>query len=94
LTDKLKKKLVTNTVDFFRIDISSEQLSDPIFNQYNIFPRVVKVKEREIRLRDTTSIPEEIETYVDIIDTKLDKKKILKVGMDIYNDKVQKSLFG
>lgn len=86
LTDKLKKKLITNPVDFFRVDISSEQLSDPIFNQYNIFPRVTKVKKRELRLRDTSSIEEEMSTYVDIIDTKLDKNKLRQIGTDIYNE--------
>ena len=85
LTDKLKAKIATNTVDFFRIDVSSEQLTDPIFQQYNVFPRVTRSEKREIRLRETESVDEEIRKYVDIIDSKLDKKKLLKIGLELYH---------
>lgn len=84
LTDKLKRKLATNPVDFFRIDISSEQLSDPIFSKYNIFPRVTRVKKRELRLKDAESIDREIITYVDVIDSKLNKDKLKQIGINIY----------
>jgi len=85
LTDKLKAKIATNTVDFFRIDVSSEQLTDPIFHQYNVFPRVVETKKREIRLRETETVEEEVCKYVEIIETKLDKKMLLKIGLELYH---------
>lgn len=86
LTDKLKAKIAKNHVDFFRIEVSSDQLSDPIFNQYNVFPKVTRAKKREIRLKEAESLDSEIETYVDITDTKLDKKKLKMLGKEIAND--------
>ena len=85
LTDKSKAKIATNSVDFFRIDVDSEQLIDPIFHQYNVFPRVTKTKKREIRLRETENVDDEIRKYVEIIDSKLNKKKLLGIGLEIYN---------
>lgn len=85
LTDKLKAKIATNPVDFFRIDVSSEQLTDPIFQQYNVFPRVTETKKREIRLRETETVEEEVRKYVEITETKLDKKKLLQIGLELCN---------
>lgn len=86
LSDKLKKKIEKDEFNFFRIDVDSEQLKDPIFNKYNVFPRVVKTKKRELRLKDTNSVSDEIEKYVDITETKLDKKKLLEIGRGLLDE--------
>lgn len=87
LTDKLKKKLETNTKDFFRIDVDSSELKDPIFDKFNIFPRVVKTSKRTIRLKNTDSIEEEIKTYVDNDEnTQLNKNRLKQKGLELYNN--------
>lgn len=72
--------------NFFRIKISAEESSDPIFKNYNVSPYVVKSKEREIRLKTGSTEKEDIKTYVDITETNLDKKKLIKLGKEILND--------
>ncbi len=86
MSDKLKAKISKNDEDYFRIDVDSEQLSDPIFEKYNVFPRVTKTKKRELRLQGTTSITDEIDTYVDITDTKLGKAHLKNVGQRLHDE--------
>ena len=80
LSEKVIHKINGNNRDFFRIDIDPSDLSDKIFNKFNVFPNVVKKKEKKLRLRTTLSIDEEIQEYLNIIDTELDKEKLLQYG--------------
>ena len=80
LTEKLKKKIAKDSYNFYRIDISSDQLKDPIFDKHNVFSKVVKTKTREIRLKKTNGIKDEIGKYVKTSKTELDKDKLIKLG--------------
>jgi DNA repair exonuclease SbcCD nuclease subunit len=83
ISDIIRKKIGANLRDFFRISINSESLSDPVFNQYNVSPRIVKTKKKELRLEGTISIEEEIEKYVQIAKTDLDKDKLVSIAKDL-----------
>jgi len=83
LSERIKKSLMQNSRDFFRVEISSEELSDPIFKRYNIFPYITKTSKRELRLKDNDSIEDDIDQYLSITKTKLDKEIIKSVGLEI-----------
>jgi len=71
--------------NYYRIKVSQEEVSDPIFKKYNVSPYITKTKEREIRLKVDSSDEEEIETYVDITKTNLNKEKLVKIGKELMN---------
>lgn len=72
--------------NFFRIKISAEESSDPIFKNYNVSPYVIKSKERKVRLKTDSTEKEDIETYVEITKTNLNKQKLLKIGEELLNE--------
>jgi len=80
LSEKLNGKLENNNRDFFRLDIDSSELSNKIFNKFNVFPNIVKSRERKIRLKETKSEGEELQEYLNIVDTSLDKERLLRWG--------------
>ena len=80
LSNKLNGKLENNKRDFFRIDIDASELSNKIINKFNVFPNIIKSKEKKIRLKETKSVEEELQEYLNIIDTSLNKDKLLEFG--------------
>jgi len=82
LTDKLKRKIEDDNENFYRIDISPEQVKDTIFQKWNVFHNIIKSERREIRLKEAISVSDEVETYVELSDTKLDKLKLIEIGRE------------
>jgi DNA repair exonuclease SbcCD nuclease subunit len=85
LSDKLLEKLEKNNRDQFRINISPELLSHPIFKKANVKPNVVKMTRSETRLSHTTTVEEEMKVYVEQSKTSLNKEKLLEVGNRLLN---------
>jgi DNA repair exonuclease SbcCD nuclease subunit len=86
LTDTWKEIIEKDTRNFYRIDIFSEELNNPIFKQYNVFPNVIKSKKREVRIIESEDPTEELKSYIDILDTDLDKNELLKLGSSIIKE--------
>ena len=82
---RIRGKIEKDNYNFYRIDIGSEELSDPIFKQYNVFPNVVKTKKKRERLVKQESIEEEIEKYIEITETELDVNKLKVIGKELLN---------
>jgi len=83
LTDKLKRKIEDDNENFYRIDISPEQVKDTIFQKWNVFHNIIKSERREIRLKEAISVSDEVEIYVELSDTKLDKLKLIEIGKEL-----------
>ena len=78
LSDELREQF--NNRDFYRIDIESSELSDPIFKQFNVFPNIIRTKKKKERLVKQETIEEEINKYIEITETELNKDKLIKIG--------------
>lgn len=73
-----------NNDEFYRINISSDELINPIFKLYNVFPNITKMRDRKSRLRQTGNTKDEVLQYIDIVDTEhLDSDRLFKVGMEL-----------
>lgn len=83
---KLEKKISKNDRDFFRVDIESSELSNPIFEKHNVFHNIVKSEKREIRLKEVMSEDEELKEYINTTKTELDKKKLFNIGKEIISE--------
>ena len=70
-------------VNFFKIDIESEELGHSIFSRYNIFPNVIKNKKDKVRLELESSDDKDIEKYIELSKTNLDKEILLKIGKEL-----------
>jgi len=76
-SDKIRATVETNDYDFFRIDITPEELGDPVFKKYNVFPNVVKFKDKKKRLEINMSEEDELLKYVELMESDLNTKKLL-----------------
>lgn len=83
LTDELCEVIENDSVDFYRIDVETQQLSNPIFKKFNVSPNIIKTEKREVRLRKTESVEEEITQYIDIMNPLLDRNKLIEVGKSL-----------
>jgi len=86
LTPRMKQVILEDNTNFFRINCSSEELNDPIFKKFNVVPNVVKTKHRELRLKDTRTIEEDMREYVNITEHNLDASVLLKIGEDLHEE--------
>jgi hypothetical protein len=86
LTDKVRNKIEKNNRDYFRVDVDSSFVGDPIFSKYNCFYNIIKSKKREIRLKQTDNIENELVEYIKIKNPKLDHDKLLKIGKELANE--------
>ena len=77
-----------NDYDFYRINISKEDLSNDIFKNYNVSPNITKMKERSSRLKAEESSDEEIlREYITGVETELDVDKLMEMGLKIMKEK-------
>jgi len=84
LSSKIKKVLEKNDRDFFRVNISVEELVDPIFKKYNVIPHIIKSEKREVRLIDSDTDVDDIKNYLEIIDyAHLDREILERVGKEL-----------
>lgn len=83
LTKRVRREIGGDNYNFYRIDISAEELSDPIFQKYNVVPNVVKTRSRDKRITEDMTMEEEITRYVELSETDLDKEKLIRIGKEI-----------
>ena len=77
----IKEDLI-NDRDYFRIDITSDKLDHEVFKRWNVYPNVVSTsREASVRLSETVSLEEELQRYLNIVETELDKDKLLNYGL-------------
>jgi len=87
LSPKIKKVIDKNDRDFFRVNISVEELIDPIFKKYNVVPHIIKSKKREVRLVDSDSDTDDIKNYLEIVDCiHFDKERLEVIGKELINE--------
>ena len=70
------ESIATDSEYFFRINIDSSQLNHEIFKRWNVKPNIIKSVKREFRIQSNLTIEDEIEKYVEISDTSLNKDKL------------------
>ena len=73
-------------INFFRFDISEEEVDNSIFDLPNVFYKIVKRKEREFRLKTGLSTNDEIKQYVEEFNKDLDMDRLIKIGKGIIKD--------
>jgi len=78
-SEKIRTVMEKDTYNFYRIDIASEELIDPIFKQFNIFPNIVKFSNKKKRIETDMSEEEELIKYMEIVESNLDPNKLLKL---------------
>jgi len=83
LNDKIKKTIMGDSRNFYRIDVDSRLLSDPVFKKFNVSVGEIKVKEREVRLKKNLRKGDELKEYIKISKPKLDYSRLLKVGEEL-----------
>jgi len=84
--NKLTDNLDINNRDFYRINVSDEEVSDPIFKKYNVMPNITSAKERSVRLKNVSTIDDDIKEYIKIKNKDLDEKMLLNIGEKIIKE--------
>jgi len=70
--------------EFYRIDISTDELINPIFKLYNVFPNVVKMRNKKTRLKQIGNTKDEVLQYINLMNTEhLDYDKLFNIGMEL-----------
>lgn len=82
-SDKIRTTIDKDNYNFYRIDISPEELNDPLFKKYNVFPNVVKIKKKKKRLQSDMTEEEELSKYIEIVESNLDKNKLLEMVKEL-----------
>ena len=72
-----------NNYDFYRIDISPDELADSIFKLYNVFPNIVKSNSNKTRLKQTKNTNDEILQYIEFMNTELNAERLFKIGKEL-----------
>lgn len=83
---KLEKKIMKNDRDFFRVDIESSEVNNPIFDKYNVFHNIVRSEKREVRLKEVMSIDEELQEYINRSETQLNIDKLFSIGKEVVEE--------
>lgn len=77
------ERVTQDSYNYYRIHISPEQLGNPIFNKFNVFPKVDKKYEREVRMQENLTFKEKVDTYVSLQNTELDKVKLANLALEL-----------
>ena len=80
---KIRSVIEENDYDFFRIDINPEELNDPLFKKYNVFPNLIKTKQKRRRLNTDMTEEQELEKYLKIVESDLDPKKVIEFAKEL-----------
>lgn len=74
--------------EFFRIDVSPEEASHPVFNKPNVYFNVVETERRKTRVEDENISDEElVELYVkEVKEEKDEYEKLIEIGKKIIRD--------
>ena len=83
LTNRIRKVINKDNTNFFRISCTTEERNDPIFKKFNVVPNIIKIKKKEIRLKETLTIKDELNRYIEIVNTELSKPELVTIGMGL-----------
>jgi len=72
-----------NNYDFYRINISPDELKDPVFKLYNVFPNITKSTKRKNRIERTNNINDEIIQYIELMDSDLNTDRLFKIAKEL-----------
>jgi DNA repair exonuclease SbcCD nuclease subunit len=73
--------------NFYRFDISADQVNRDIFKKWNVSYRIIKhTTGRETRLQDSNSVDDDVNEYIKITDTPLDKDKLKTIGKELVGE--------
>jgi DNA repair exonuclease SbcCD nuclease subunit len=86
LTEERVEQLFKDDKNFFRVNVEATQVSHKIFKKWNVSPHIIKAKKRELRLTKQGSVADEVNQYVDISETQLDKNKLKTLGGEIIHE--------
>lgn len=87
LTETLENNIESDNENFYRIEIGAEELSNHIFDKFNVEPYITKRKKKIIRMTEELSLQEEIENYVQSQKTSLDKDQLINVGLKLAEER-------
>lgn len=83
LNDKIKRVILEDDFNFYKINADSSVLCDEIFQKFNVFVGIVRNEEREVRLQDVEDDNAIIHKYIDLSETSLNKDKLFNVGKEL-----------
>lgn len=79
-TDEIRELVWNDDRNFYRIDISANEVKDEVFSKYNVSYNIIKTEKREVRMPKTKTIDDELKRYIEIKNSDLDVEKLLTVG--------------
>ena len=82
-SSKILSTIEKDDYNFYRIDIEPNELSNPIFKKYNVFPNIIRATKKKNRIQGSMSVTDEISEYISIADTELDKEKLEEIGAQL-----------
>lgn len=80
LNDRIKEVAWKDDRNFYRIDVSANDIKDEVFSKYNVSYNIVKTEKREVRMVETMTMEDELKKYIEIKNPDLDKEKLLRIG--------------
>ena len=83
---KVRKFIEKDSYNYYRIAVSAEECGDELFSKYNVTLNIIKTKHRQDRLKDSSSISDEILIWADI---KLQNEKIVS-KKDVINFMIER----
>lgn len=81
-TEDVKKLLDSDNTNMYSVVVDSSFMSDLTLKKYNVFPQFRKKEKRKVRL-DSNTDTEDIENYVEISETKLDRDRLKELGKQL-----------
>lgn len=86
LNDKIKRLMLADDINFYRVNADSSMLGDEVFQKFNVFVGIVKNEEREVRLQEAENDDEILQKYIDISETTLNKDKLYSTGKELMRE--------
>ena len=87
LSDKTREIAESDNYNFYRFSIEKEQIVDPIFKKFNVFPKLHKALAKLERISSSKDLFSDIEEYIEIIgETNLEKEFLLSIAKEIIED--------
>jgi len=84
--DSINKVPKNDSRNFYRVNISSEESDNEIFKRLNVSYNVTKHKRRENRIKNTLSDLDTLKSYIEMLDTKLDKGRLIEIGKELITE--------
>jgi len=80
---KLESEVLTDTYNFFRLNVPPSQANLEIFKRFNVSRNLIDEVKTEVRMESFLTEEEEIVKYIEYSGTKLDKERLIKTGLEL-----------